>query len=56
MRVRPLMRNPFQSFVRSLILGTTVETESIRRAYFSLAPTDRDCMRYVPRLLRFVEG
>ena len=52
MKVRPCARNPFKAMLVRLILGTAVDIATIRRAYESLQPQDRDCLRhYVPRLL-----
>ena len=56
MRARTRVGNPFKKPVIRFIRGTTVDTETIRRAYESLQPQDRDCLRhYVPRLLA-IEG
>ena len=55
MKSRPCLRNPFKEAVLRLIRGTTVDAETIRRAYLSLQEPERDCMRYVPYLLR-LEG
>jgi len=52
MRARTHVGNPFKKLVIRLIRGTAVDAETIRRAYESLRPQDRDCLRhYVPRLL-----
>ena len=52
MKARPYLRNPFKEAVLRVIRGTAVDAETVRRAYESLRPQDRDCLRhYVPRLL-----
>lgn len=56
MRARPYHHNPFKEVLLRVILGTAVDSEAIHTAYRSLKPRDRDCMRYVPRMLQFVEG
>ena len=55
MRAVPCLRNPVKARLIQLILGVEVSVERIRAAYESLAPEDRDCLPYVPRLLA-VEG
>ena len=55
MRARPYTHNPFKEAVIRVIRGTAIDAERIRRAYLSLKDQDRDCMRYVPRMLQ-VEG
>jgi hypothetical protein len=51
MRVHPRAHNPFRSLLVALIRSTAVDADTIRRAYDGLAPTDRDCLPWVPRLL-----
>ena len=52
MKARLYSRSPFKQAVLRVIRGTAVDAETIRRAYESLQPQDRDCLRhYVPRLL-----
>ena len=52
MKARPDLRTPFKEAVLRVIRGTATDAQTIRRAYESLRPQDRDCLRgYVPRLL-----
>jgi hypothetical protein len=52
MKARLYSRSPFKQAVLRVIRGTAIDAERIRRAYESLQPQDRDCLRhYVPRLL-----
>ena len=52
MKARSYLRNPFKEAVLRVIRGTAVDAKTIRRAYESLRPQDRDGLRhYVPRLL-----
>jgi hypothetical protein len=52
MKAHPYLRNPFKEAVLRVIRGTATDAQTIRRAYESLRPQDRDCLRgYVPRLL-----
>ena len=55
MKARLHTRNPFKEAVIRVIRGTAIDAERIHRAYLSLKDQDRDCMRYVPRMLQ-VEG
>ena len=51
MKVRPYVRNPYKKTVLGVVRGTVIDTTTLHRAYRSLRPDDRDCLRYVPRLL-----
>lgn len=51
MKAHPYAHNPFKSILVALIRGTTIDPNTIRQAYDSLTPRDRDCLPWVPYLL-----